>query len=389
MSKFKTLLHKLDYIDDAKEESEMVNLLKTPKKDIRKEVPHTTVEEPDYINQIDLLYLPHDHTSIDKKRENKELKQVNEYRKETMKKDYKPLKKPYYKYLLVCVDLATGKIDAEPLQHKFSFIVRDALIRLYKRKILHLPHELEVDAGSEFRDWFDKYFRAKTNIRRKESGRHRAQAVVESVNAIISKIIQTRQLGQELNTNEKSVEWVEDIPKIVEEYNKLYIHKPPDTDVMTDIPIRVKPNSSASNLIEEGTMVRVQLDNPVDTTDNRRLHGKFRVGDIRWSREVRPVTQIYLRPDQPPMYKVGDNGNVAYTKNQLQIVKDNEVKPSNKVQKKFEVEKIIEKFKKKNKWYYKVLWSDGDITEQLKSAFTNEVPDIVKDFESNLKKQKK
>jgi hypothetical protein len=45
-------------------------------------------------------------------------------------------------------------------------------------------------------------------------------------------------------------------------------------------------------------------------------------------KKTEPITQLYLRPDQPPMYQVNHNENVAYTKNQLQVVKPDEVKPS-------------------------------------------------------------
>jgi hypothetical protein len=74
---------------------------------------------------------------------------------------------------------------------------------------------------------------------------------------------------------------------------------------------------------------------------DQRLHGKFRQGDVRWDKTPKPITQIYLRPNQPPMYKIGDNKNVAYTKNQLQIVPVNEIKPSAKLQEKFIINKLI------------------------------------------------
>lgn len=387
MSKFKTLLKNLDYINDKKENNEMINLLKRPRKDIRYEAPVTKVAEADYIHQIDLMFLPSDDFVVNKKLETEELKKVNEYRKKEMKKTYTPLTNPKYRYVMIVVDIATGEIDAEPLKYKYSFIVKDALIRLYKRKILKLPHEIEVDAGSEFKDQFEKYFENKCTVRRKQSGRHRAQAVIESVNGIISKIIQTRMLGQELLTDQDSGEWVQDLPKIVKEYNKAFVHEPVDTNNAKDPAIRVKANTLSSKMLEEGTLVRVQLDNPVNSVDNKRLHGKFRVGDIRFSKEILPITQVYLRVNQPILYKVGDNSNVAYSRNQLQVVENNEVKPSTKVQRKFSIEEIIEKFKKKNRFYYKIKWSDGDITEQLVSEIKKEAPNTSKKFEESLKKK--
>jgi hypothetical protein len=77
-----------------------------------------------------------------------------------------------------------------------------------------------------------------------------------------------------------------------------------------------------------------------------------------------------MRPDSPPMYKV-DDIDVAYTKNQLQVIKANETAP--KVVKKYstteEIEdpdddteediiKIISKKKINNRIHYRILWSD-------------------------------
>jgi predicted house-cleaning noncanonical NTP pyrophosphatase (MazG superfamily) len=216
------------------------------------------------------------------------------------------------------------------------------------------------------------------------AGRHRAQAVVESVNGIMSRIIQSRMVAEELITKEPAVEWAEDIPMIVKEYNKAYSHKPIVIDPKNNIPIKVNPKNSASDIIEVGTAVRIQLDNPIATDDGRHLHGRFRVGDIRWENKIRHVTQFYLRPNQPPMYKV-DTLDVAFTKNQLQIIKENEVMPNSKVQKKFTIDKIMEKLKINNKIVYKVLWTDKDITEEPRTKLIEEVPDLIEEFENNLK----
>ena len=131
-----------------------------------------------------------------------------------------------------------------------------------------------------------------------------------------------------------------------------------------------------------GTNVRVQLDNPQHHFTGRRLHGGFREGDIRWTKTVNPITQIYLRPDQPPMYKVGENGNVAYTKNQLQLVHANEVRPSVNLQEKHVVEKLVSRFKKGNKIYFKVKWKTGEITDEPRTNLIKDVPLLVKYFES-------
>jgi hypothetical protein len=45
----------------------------------------------------------------------------------------------WYKYFLVCVDIANSKCDAEPIKYKYPYIVWDALKRIYDRKILEIP----------------------------------------------------------------------------------------------------------------------------------------------------------------------------------------------------------------------------------------------------------
>ena len=91
----------------------------------------------------------------------------------------------------------------------------------------------------------------------------------------------------------------------------------------------------------------IQLSNPVNLVDGRRVHGKFRITDVRWTKNIGIVTQIYLNPGAIPMYQIDGNDNVSYSKAQLQIVKTDEVQPTEDTLRKFVIEKLIRKFKKK------------------------------------------
>jgi len=97
----------------------------------------------------------------------REFAQVNRLRVSEKKKTFK--KDCGYKYLLVVVNIATSMCDAEPIKYKYSFIVRDALKRIYERKILKIPHKIEVDAGNEFKSDFSTYFNTVSHVRRKKS----------------------------------------------------------------------------------------------------------------------------------------------------------------------------------------------------------------------------
>jgi hypothetical protein len=85
-------------------------------------------------------------------------------------------------------------------------------------------------------------------------------------------------------------------------------------------------------MLEEGSKVRVILEEPRDNVTDDLLHGKFRAGDKRWDDRIRKIHQVLVRPDQPVLYIVTEAesdtpAKVAYTRQQLQVVKDNEPEP--------------------------------------------------------------
>ena len=344
-NKYDDFAKQLGFRENKNENSLLNNLLKPPKKDKTIDTPHTNNPMMNGSHQADLLFLPDDNG---------------------------------YKYALVVVDLATGKTDIKPLKSKTSKELLDAMKKIYKGKYLKQPDYLEVDAGSEFKDVFSQYYKTRLHLRVKESGRHRQQSVVETRNALVSRVLNKRMVGQEINTGLNSTEWINFLPKVIEAINDNYAVKATHMNGGDDL----RGSTNALHILQVGTNVRVQLDNPQHHFTGRRLHGGFREGDIRWTKTVNPITQIYLRPDQPPMYKVGENGNVAYTKNQLQLVHANEVRPSVNLQEKHVVEKLVSRFKKDNKIYFKVKWKTGDTTDEPRTNLIKDVPLLVKYFES-------
>ena len=62
-------------------------------------------------------------------------------------------------YFLTVIDVATRKLDAEPLKTKTAFEVLNAFKRIYSRNYLcHPTVRLEVDSGSEFKSVVLDYF---------------------------------------------------------------------------------------------------------------------------------------------------------------------------------------------------------------------------------------
>jgi hypothetical protein len=343
------ILTDLKILSNERENSLVKNLTRQPLKEPRDVMPHTTAPIANAVQQADLLHLPNDDG---------------------------------YKYLLVVVDIATRRTDAEPLKTKESSEVQKALQKIYKRKILKQPLRLEVDPGKEFQGAFKRYFDKLLEIVTKIVGRHRQQSVVETKNFQIGKILNTRMLVEEMNNNETSRSWVDILPEVIKSMNKHLSHPPVQTNV--DAPI--KTNAFTADVLPIGTRVRIQLDNPQSYVEDKPLHGKFRTGDIRWTKTVHTITQYYLRPAQPPMYQVDNNTKVAYTKYQLQVVKPDEIAPSTSSQNKFVVKKLLKRLKLKNKIYFEVLWGDNSITNEPRTNLIKDIPLLVKQFESKISK---
>jgi len=67
--------------------------------------------------------------------------------------------------------------------------------------------------------------------------------------------------------------------------------------------------------------VRVILDYPINIATGKKLDGKFRKTDIRWSEKIHKIENIVIAPNQPPLYQL-EGIQANYTKNQLKKVKE-------------------------------------------------------------------
>jgi hypothetical protein len=143
--------------------------------------------------------------------------------------------------------------------------------------------------------------------------------MVKHYNQIIGKELFKKMISKQLKTNRLESDWVDNLPKLLEKLNK----KAKPRVIKTELP---KCKGDACKLLEKGTKVRVQLDASKETTGEK-LAGRFRSHDIRWDPVVRVIKEVLIKPKSPPMYLLdGHTGKqkvspVAYTKNQLQVVK--------------------------------------------------------------------
>lgn len=332
-------------------------LISIPEKEKGVNMPITDVKGANFNHQIDLLLMPHDKE---------------------------------YKYILVVVDLGTKYIGAQALTDKTPEKVKDALIKIYKNnKHLKIPKTLEMDQGTEFKGEFKKHFEnLGVLMNYKKAGRHRQQATVEAMNGIIALYLNKRMLANEIaiKGEELIADWVEDLPKLIEVLNYINTEKlklpkkETERDKLSKNGILPVCKGSSCQILPVGTPVRVILDEP-RSSQGLKLHGTFRKGDLRWDKTPRKIEMLSLRPNQPPMYLISGVPNVAYTKEQLQVIDKNEKQPPKEAIDKYIIENIINKKVKNKKVYYLVKWKDYDINEATWEPKENIPENIIKDYE--------
>jgi hypothetical protein len=323
MDKLNKLKHKFGFSNSGKPRNIINNLTMVPIRDTGNNVPHTTVFKENNTHQVDLLKLPNDNG---------------------------------YEYCVVVVDLHNKMIGAHAIKNRDSETVLKALLDIYKKSpYLSQPVFLECDLGGEFKGAFEKYFNSKGVIMKyKRTGRHRSQSVVETANFVLGKALNKMMLATEIETGEVSREWVEDLPDLVfliNEMRKLKRKEEKLTPLEKYLPVG---DDRSAKVLKVGTNVRVILEEP-KSIDNKKLHGDFRSGDIRWENKIRQIKQISLRPRFPPLYIIDGIPNVGYTRNQLQVVTKEDKAPESAI-KRYVVEKLLERRVHNRQVQYLVKW---------------------------------
>jgi len=282
-------------IKPAEDVDEIIQLHKKPKPEKRDEGPTFQDLIPNYTHQADILHLP--------------------------------TAKFGYKYLLVVVDDNTRKFDAYPLKIVSSLAVLNGFKNIYKNsEFLELPHHnIEFDNGTAFHGDVEQYFNNMgIHIRYASTNRHRQQALVEAKNHLIGNIIFQLLNIKELKDNKKNsikksaVDWYKSkkhFESLIDSINEHQTTKPLKTQIK-DTPILTTFNK---NLLNVGDRVRVLLDYPINISHEKKLIGKFRCADIRWSPDTNKIELTALKPGEPPMYRVSRE-NFLRTLNQLQPV---------------------------------------------------------------------
>lgn len=211
-----------------------------------------------------------------------------------------------------------------------------------------MPHgSIQTDGGTEFKGNVSKFL-FENNIIHKTTrkGRHTQMSPVESLNKNLSRILSGYMNKKEEETGERYNEWTDIIGFIRREYNKVRENR-------KDLDPRTYDAGIMSNQISKyniGDYVHIKLDVPRDALNNEQSTQKFRMGDYRFDKTPRKITNIlYYTGDIPHRYMVDGIDNASYTKRQL-------IKSSYKGEQKYDVKKIIGKKKINNKIHYLVHW---------------------------------
>ena len=90
----------------------IIKMMKAPPKDEGVNMPKFYVPVKNAVHQVDLLFLPTDRGG--------------------------------FKYLLVCVDVFSRKVDCQPLKSKSATAVLNGIKKIYSRSTLDFPKKLKL-----------------------------------------------------------------------------------------------------------------------------------------------------------------------------------------------------------------------------------------------------
>ena len=289
-----------------------------------------------------------------------------------------PKTKEGYHMLLVCVDMWSHEFDIEPLKTRTPKEVLKAFLTMIKRDHIKLPYyKLVVDNDTAFKADFAEYFRKKSiYLKTAEPYRHKQMGLIESYNKQIGRFINGYLNRIEEETGKPDNEWLDILPYIRKEYNKLRKRKDgnPKTDVYEPPDISKKPEYN------EGDIVYVKSEIPLNALGKPQSDlTRFRTGDYRWVRVPKKIVKVLPMSGKVPYrYIVEGKPRVSYTKDEIMKA------PENEKETKYTVEKIIGKKKVKNITFYLVKWKnykkDESTWEKESQLIEDGLKDMIDDF---------
>ena len=251
-----------------------------------------------------------------------------------------PTAKYGFKFLLVCLDIASRKFDMEPIKDKTSTIVLKAFQKMIKRQYISLPkYSVITDGGSEFKGLFQDFMYNesifhKTTVR----GRHKQLSLIDNLIGQLSKIFNDYMNMKEVETGKVYKNWTEIIPIVRLELNKIREVKLPSKNEFDDRFVddirevkKVTYNKKTGDKIETiekefirpkykvGQLVYVLLDHPKNALGKNQNSGQFRMGDVRITNDKYEITEIVYMNGKGPVHRYILDGfrHVSFAESEL------------------------------------------------------------------------
>lgn len=294
-----------DFLEHKKKHKKVENseLFRIPPADINKDLPHmkNNITKKDIMHEADILYLPTSQFG--------------------------------FKYALMVCDVFNAKLDAVALKEIGSSDIIKGFTTIYKdHDILDYPLRIQMDRGKEFynKDVKDFFKTKKIDTKYTLTNRHRQNGAIEKQNFRLANLILQFQAHKELKNKKKSTGWHNHLTEFIKFLNELSDkafkkhYKPYDNNV------DIASNDVMVKMLDEGDRVLKVLDYPIRAFDKKRVIGsdKFRAGDVRWSDHIYKIMHIIVNPNMPILYMLNKKDepeqidpSVAYTRNQLQLIK--------------------------------------------------------------------
>jgi hypothetical protein len=296
-----------------------------------------------------------------------------------------PTDKQGYKYLLVAVDLATDEFDIEPMKNKSSATALKAMKTMFTRKHINKPHaSIRTDAGTEFKDEFQKYLYEESILHKTSvPGRHSQTSSVESLNRILGRVFNGYMNKVEVKTGVVYREWTDIIDIVRKDLN---IARKKKTYDPTTHKYPIVDTSKAPNKFKVGDMVYYQLDTPRNSLNEKVYGEKFREGDLRWNPIAKKIKQVlYYTGNVTYRYMLNDIPNASYAEHQLMEAPDDDEKD--------EIKQVIDRRFFYGEQHYRV-WMYGELKKNsgwyAKSDLLKTIDKkLLDDFDKGFAKKKK
>jgi hypothetical protein len=299
-----------------------------------------------------------------------------------------PTTKMGHKYLLTCVDIANNDCDFEELKTKNPSEVKNAFIKMFKRKYLKVPMVMITDSGNEFKSEVDQYLKKEGVYHRTTlPGRHYSTANVEALNKQLGRILNGYMNKIEEETDETYKEWTDIIDELRVDLNKArHIELPTVEEAIENMETVTYDNDPKFN---EGDLVHYQLNAPRDALGNKQNTSIFRVGDYRFSKDVKKIRKIVMMNDEPHYrYMLQGMNNVLWYDNELMKADENSTETHL-------VKRIIGKRVRNKKNEYLIWWkgqlksnSTWEPEANLRDDLGDFLDTLIDDYNTQSKKKK-